>query len=118
MDEPELLNQQSSIDDRFKLVTINFKPGVQIADDDTIAIMGEFNNWMPEIMERFDSEQVLLEPELTNTFYYKTKLFRGFRYRYQFNVGDQFVIDQTKEVSEDRTGRMTNSVSVPTKQEE
>ena len=60
----------------------------------------------------------MLEPELTNTFYYKTKLFRGYKYRYQFNVGDQFVVDNTKPVSEDRTGRMTNTVGVPTKEEE
>ena len=49
------LKRQVSIDDRFTIVTINFKPEVTIADDDTVSILGEFTNWMPEIMERYDS---------------------------------------------------------------
>mmetsp|Transcript_38346 Transcript_38346/g.50307 ORF Transcript_38346/g.50307 Transcript_38346/m.50307 type:complete len:118 (+) Transcript_38346:136-489(+) len=81
--EESVLSKATSVsDERFKVVTICFKPEVSIAENDTIAIMGEFTNWMPEIMERFDCEKVLLEPELANTFYYKTKLFRGFKYRY------------------------------------
>ena len=88
---------------------------MRIAEDDTVAILGEFTNWMPEIMDRYETEQVLLDPELANKFYYKTKLFRGFKYRYYFNVGDQFVVDNGLEVSEDRFGKMTNAVDVPTK---
>ena len=118
MDNPSLQRQATSIDDRFKVVTIEFKPEVQIADDDTVAIMGEFSNWMPEIMERYSSEKVLLEPEYANTFFYTTKLYRGFKYRYQFSVGDNFVVDHTKPVSEDRSGKMTNAVDVPTKMDE
>lgn len=101
------------MDDRFSVVTIVFKPEVQIAEDDTVSILGEFSNWMPEIMERYDTTRVLMEPELANTFFYKTKLLRQWKYRYQFSVGDTFVIDTTKESSEcERTGRMTNFVTV------
>lgn len=78
--------------------------------NDTVAIMGEWNDWMPEIMERYSSEEVLLEPELDNTFFYKTKLFCGFKYRYNFSVGDQFAVDHNKEVNEDRMGKVTNFV--------
>ena len=53
-----------------------------------------------------------MEPELANTFFYSTKLFVGFKYRYNFSVGDQFVVDTTKEVSEDRFGKATNFVEV------
>lgn len=60
----------------------------------------------------------MLQPDLANTFYYKSKLFRGFKYRYYFNVGDTFVVDSGREISEDRLGKMTNSVDVPTKQAE
>ena len=78
--------------------------------------MGEFTNWLPEIMERYDSERVLLEPALANMFFYRSKLFVGFKYRYNFSVGDQFVVDSTKEVSEDRFGKMTNFVEVHSRQ--
>ena len=54
----------------------------------------------------------MLNPELANTFYYKTKLFCGFKYRYNFNVGDEFVIDSGKEINEDRFGKITNFVDV------
>ena len=40
-------------DARFKLVEIKFTPEVEISMDDTVSIMGEFTNWMPEIMERY-----------------------------------------------------------------
>jgi len=97
------------------VVTVVFKPEVAIAENDTVSIMGEFTNWMPEIMERYDSQRVLLEPQLANTFFYKTKLLRGFKYRYNFSVGDQFVVDSACAVSEDRFGKMTNFVDVADK---
>ena len=112
MAEIGLKRQVTSIDDRFKIMTITFKPEITIADNDTVSIMGEFTNWMPEIMDRYDSQKVLLEPELANTFYYKSKLFVGFSYRYNFSVGNEFVIDNTKEVSEDRLGKLTNFIEV------
>ena len=80
--EEEGLRRQVSIDDRFTVVTIQFKPEVQIKDDDTVSILGEFTNWMPEIMERYDTQRVLMEPELANIFFYKTKLLRKWKYRY------------------------------------
>ena len=60
----------------------------------------------------------MLDPSLTNKFFYKTKLFRGFKYRYNFSVGDQFVVDPDKAVSEDRLGKVTNFVEVPSSEEE
>ena len=88
MEAVELRRKVTSIDDRFQVVTITFKPEINIADNDTVSILGEFTNWLPEIMERYDSEKVLLEPELANTFFYRTKLFVDFKYRYHFSVGD------------------------------
>ena len=78
----------TSMDDRFSIVSIDFKPEISIAENDTVSIMGEFTNWLPEIMERYDAERCLMEPELANVFFYKTKLFVGFKYRYNFSVGD------------------------------
>ena len=92
MEEPGL-EAASSHDERFSVVTITFKPDVPVAENDTVSIMGEFTNWMPEIMERYDSQRVLLDPHLANTFFYRTRLFVGFKYRYHFSVGDQFVVD-------------------------
>lgn len=100
------------MDERFQIVEITFKPEVKVDENNTVSIMGEFNNWIPEIMERYESERVLLEPELANTFFYRTKLFVGFKYRYHFSVGDEFVVDQTKEFSKDRLGKETNFVVV------
>ena len=116
---PEVMQEQlpikrdeSVMDDRFKVVSITFKPDVEIPENDTVAIMGEFNNWMPENMERYDSEAVLLEPNLANMFFYKSKLLIDFKYRYYFSVGEQFVIDSSKLTSEDRFGKITNFVDV------
>lgn len=103
---------ETSIDERFRIVEIVFKPESTIDENDTVSILGEFTNWIPEIMERYESERVLLEPALTNTFFYRTKLFVGYKYRYHFSVGEQFVVDSSKEVSEDRFGKMTNFVEV------
>lgn len=82
MPEESVESVESKADERFKVVTISYKPEVTIAENDTVAIMGEFTNWMPEIMERYEMEKVLLDPQFANTFYYRTKLFRGFKYRY------------------------------------
>ena len=112
MDPPALKRMTTTMDERFNIVTIDFKPEVSISENDTVSIMGEFTNWLPEIMERYESQRVLLEPELANLFFYTTKLFVGFKYRYNFSVGDQFVVDSTKEVSEDRFGKATNFVEV------
>lgn len=88
MDPPALKRMTTTMDERFNIVTIDFKPEVSISENDTVSIMGEFTNWLPEIMERYESQRVLLEPELANLFFYTTKLFVGFKYRYNFSVGD------------------------------
>ena len=113
-----MIRNLSSIDQRFRTVTITFKPEVRVAENDTVAILGEFNSYMPENMERFESEEVLLNPELDNTFFYKTRLLTGFKYRYYFSVGEQFTVDISKPVSEDRLGRGTNFVEVASKEDE
>ena len=77
MEPVELRRKMTSVDERFQVVTITFKPEVTIAPNDTVSILGEFSNWIPQIMERYDHEKVVLEPELANTFFYKTKLFIG-----------------------------------------
>ena len=115
MEPVELRRKMTSVDERFQVVTITFKPEVTIAPNDTVSILGEFSNWIPQIMERYDHEKVVLEPELANTFFYKTKLFIGFKYRYHFSVGDEFVVDPSKETSEDRFGKVTNFVDVHSK---
>ena len=74
--------------------------------------MGEWNEWMPEIMDRYSTQEVLLDPTLANTFFYTAKLFRGFKYRYSFNVGEEFIVDSSKATSEDRYGKMTNFIDV------
>ena len=50
---------------------------------------------MPEIMERYSSEKVLEEPTLANTFFYKTKLLTGFKYRFNFSVKGENFVDST-----------------------
>ena len=115
MEPVELRRKVTSIDERFQVVTITFKPEVIIDPNDTVSILGEFCNWIPQIMERYEREKVALEPELENTFFYRTKLFVGFKYRYHFSVGDQFVVDPSKITSEDRFGKVTNFVEVHSK---
>ena len=114
-EQPKEIGGSGKIDERFCVMTVAYKPEVAIAENDTVSIMGEFTNWMPEIMERYAQEKVLMEPQLANAFFYKTKLLRGYKYRYNFSVGDQFVIDSACAVSEDRYGKMTNFITVPDK---
>ena len=112
MESIPLQRKVTSVDERFQVVTITFKPEVTIEPNDTVSILGEFCNWIPQIMERYENEKVALEPELANTFFYRTKLFVGFKYRYHFSVGDEFVVDPSKQTSEDRFGKVTNFVDV------
>ena len=111
-EESKEIGGSGKIDERFTVVTIEFKPETVLPESDTVSIMGEFTNWMPEIMERYDSEQILLEPEKANTFLYRSKLLRGYKYRYYFSVGDEFIVDPARATSEDRLGKITNFVDV------
>ena len=55
MEPIALRRMTTTMDDRFNIITIDFKPEVRIEDNDTVSIMGEFTNWLPEIMERYPS---------------------------------------------------------------
>ena len=70
---------------------------------------------MPQVMERYSAEQIEEDPSLTNKFYYKARILKGFSFRYHFNVGKSFVVDETKESSESRFGRLTNWVQAEDK---
>ena len=50
-------------------------------------------------------------------FLYKSKLPIGFKFRHYFSIGEQFVIDSSKQTSEDRFGKITNFVEVANKVE-
>lgn len=52
-------------------------------------------------------------PELAGTYFYKTQLLIGFKYRFNFYVNDEKVLDGAKDVSEDRFGNMTHFLHVP-----
>lgn len=68
-----------------------------------VFIIGEFNNWQPEAMKKIaESEPPLFE--------YEKQVQKGFKYRYQFLINDQTVIDFSSDYSESRTGRLTNHI--------
>lgn len=56
--------------------------------------MGEFNNWMPDLMQRLTDE----------AFRYEVKVEAGYKYRYQFIVKGEITIDSNQEYSESKIG--------------
>ena len=38
---------------RFGVVKIEFKPEQQLRQNESVSILGEFNQWMPEVMQRY-----------------------------------------------------------------
>ena len=76
------------LDSKFSLVTIAFKPPEEVSMSDSVSILGEFNKWLPELMNRFSTEQICENPSLANKFYYRCQLMKGFKYSYHFSVGD------------------------------
>ena len=86
-------HQSSSFDVRFEVVTITYVATKEIAADDTVSIMGEYNHWLPEGMERLSNDAS--NKEEYNTFTYSTRLLKGFKYRFVFLVGEDIVHDET-----------------------
>ncbi|CDW89559.1 UNKNOWN [Stylonychia lemnae] len=90
-DIPEMQKQMIEL-------TLSYQSNSDIHEDEDILIMGEFNNWLPDIMQR-----------LTNQiFLYKVDVLAGYRYRYQFIVNGDITIDTNQEFSESKLGRQTN----------
>ena len=110
--------EKPTIEDKFALVTIEFEPPEKIAMSDSVAILGEFNHWLPEVMHRYTSQEIQSDSSLANRFYYKTHVLKGFGYRYHFSVGDNFLVDSTKESSENAFGHLTNKIYAPVDEEE
>lgn len=75
-----------------------------MAPEDIVMIMGEFSNWLPEVMEKYDFAEVEQDNTLENTFFYRTRVLRGFKYRYNFCVQDELVIDDSQPVSTSKFG--------------
>ena len=51
-----------------------------------VMIMGEFNEWVPQLMEEITKD----------TFTYQTNVIPGLKYRYQFIVNGDITIDQNE----------------------
>lgn len=64
-------------------MTIEYKADNSVKADEDILIMGEFNNWMPEVMTKLHGQN----------FEYKVKVTPGFKYRFQFIVNGEITID-------------------------
>ena len=117
--EPEgLKRQESTIATKFAEVKIEFKPAEQVKQWDSVSILGEFNQWLPEVMQRYNQQQINEDQNLDNMFYYRTRILKGYSYRYHFSVGKKFVVDETKESSQSRFGQMTNWVQAVNNEDE
>ena len=44
---------QFKCNQRFGVVKIEFKPKQQLRLNESVSILGEFNQWMPEVMQRY-----------------------------------------------------------------
>jgi len=79
-------------------------------------IMGQFNSWLPEIMETYSAEECQVDPTLEKTYFYKTKVLVGYKYRYYFQVNndDDFSVDEAKESEiSKKFKKRTNVIEVP-----
>jgi hypothetical protein len=62
-------------------------------------ICGTFNNWLPEMMEKYSVEEVEKDSSKEEGFVYRRKLLAGFKYRFNFILdnSEEAVIDETQE---------------------
>lgn len=79
---------------------IEYEAGNDVAEEEEILIMGEFNQWLPEPMRRVEGKPKLFE--------FEVDVFNGFKYRYQYIVNGEIVIDANQPHSESKLGRLTN----------
>ena len=76
---------------------IKYPFDITIPDDEDVLIIGEFNDWFPEPMTKsFDS------------YIYEVKVIPGYKYRFQFIVNGEIIIDPNQEYSQSKLGRTTN----------
>ena len=52
--ETTLERRKSTIATKFAVVKIEFKPTTEIRPNESVSILGEFNNWLPEVMQRYN----------------------------------------------------------------
>jgi len=115
---PQLVKVPSKIKDRFVVIRIEYKPPQEIEQSDSVSILGEFNQWLPEVMSRYTLSQIAINPKLSNTFFYRTRVLKGFGYRYHFSVGEKYQVDTTKESAEGPNGQLTNKILAANEHEE
>ena len=79
-----------------------------------VLIYGQFNSWIPEVMEKHSREEIMKNPALDKEFFYRARLLTGYMYRYYFSVNDQedFSYDKTQPTGKNRFGRMCNVLTV------
>ena len=64
-------------------MVIEYKAGNYVAENEDILIMGEFNEWFPEPMTLLEERK----------YKYEVSVLPGFKYRFQFIVNGEIVID-------------------------
>ena len=79
-------------------MVIEYEAQSQVNEGEDILIMGEFNQWFPESMQVREGKR----------YFYSLKVPAGFKYRYQFIVNGEIVIDPNQDNSESKLGRLTN----------
>ena len=108
--EPHMNQIKTLVDKRLKEVVINFHP---VKFCDRVLIMGQFNSWLPEIMQTYTSDQINLDTSLKGTYYYRVRLLVGYKYRYYFQInGEDFCIDENKDNEMSKFKRRTNVITV------
>jgi len=83
--------------------------------------MGNFNGYLPTLMERYTEEEVKSQrlegglEQYLGSYFFKTQVLKGFIYRFYFSVGDQedFVLDNTQPKAVNPFGKETNVIEVP-----
>lgn len=113
------LSQLTQKNSKFREITIRFKPAQPLSDDADVMIMGNFNGYIPSLMERYTEQEALhdkLDPkEVSDSYFFRTQVLKGFTYRFYFSVSgsDNFILDESQPKSVNHFGRQTNIISVP-----
>jgi hypothetical protein len=64
-------------------------------------VVGNFNGWLPEVMEKYTEEEVQKQgldhaqvDHFLKQYFIRLKVLKGFKYRFFFNVRDSMTVDK------------------------
>ncbi|CDW79446.1 UNKNOWN [Stylonychia lemnae] len=89
---------QQDLDDRLVTANFGYYCEQKVRSEEPVYIMGEFNQWQPELMERVTD----------NIFAFETKVLPGYKYRFNFRIGENLRHDLIQDKEKDENEQDVN----------